>query len=80
MKIFIRSLWGNDSKPLWESAAQRDALRLYLNEQGFYVLTGAGDSLEVYALEYYEPWDIKILKKSLDKCAKVWYTLTKEAK
>lgn len=78
MKIYVRTLWGNDEKPLWESVAQRDALRLYLNEQGFYVLTGAGDSLDVYALEFYEPWDIKILKKSLDKCQKVWYALTEE--
>lgn len=78
MKIYVRTLWGNDEKPLWESVAQRDALRLYLNEQGFYVLTGAGDSLDVYALEFYEPWDIKILKKSLDKCQKFWYTLIKK--
>lgn len=77
MKIYIRTLWGNDPKSLWSNQAQREALRLYLNEQGFYVLSGIGDSLDVHALEYYEPWDIKILKKSLDKCAKVWYTLAK---
>lgn len=80
MKIYVRTLWGNDEKPLWEGDAQREALRLYLNEQGFYVLTGAGDSLEVYALEYYEPWDTIILEKALDKLEKVWYTLTRRKK
>lgn len=78
MKIYIRTLWGNDPKPLWDNDAQRDALRAYLNGEGFYVLTGAGDSLEVYALDYFEPWDIKLMKKSLDKLSKVWYTLTRE--
>ena len=77
MKIYIRTLWGNDSKPLWYNEAQREALRLYLNEQGFYALTGAGDSLDVSAIEYYQPWDIKFLEKTLDKLSKVWYTLTK---
>lgn len=75
MKIFLRTLWGNDPKPLWYGDAQRDGLRAYLNELGFYVLTGAGDSLEVYAVDYEEPTDIKILKKSLDKLQKAWYTL-----
>lgn len=77
MKIYIRTLWGNDEKPLWETVEQREALRLYLNEKGFYVLTGAGDSLDVYALEYYEAWDIKLAKKVLDKIQKSWYTLTR---
>lgn len=80
MKIYIRTLWGNDEKPLWDNVAQRDALRQYLNDQGFYVLTGAGDSLDVHALDYTEPWDIVVLKKSLDKLAKVWYTLTRTKK
>lgn len=80
MKIYIRTLWGNDEKPLWDNVAQRDALRQYLNDQGFYVLTGAGDSLDVHALDYTEPWDIVLLKKTLDKFSKVWYTLIRRKK
>lgn len=77
MKILVRVLWGNDEKPLWDNENQRDALRNYLNDEGFYVLTGAGDSLEVYAIDYTEPADIKLVKKTLDRIQKVWYTLTK---
>lgn len=77
MKTFVRSLWGNDPKPLWDNAAQRDALRGYLNDQGFYVLTGAGDSLEVYVTEDVTPWDIKIVEKSLDRLEKFWYTISR---
>lgn len=75
MKTFIRTLWGIDPKPLWDNPAQRDALKEYLNGLGFYVLTGAGDSLEVYVTEYAEPLDIVLAKKALDKIKKVWYTL-----
>lgn len=77
-KVFIRTLWACDAKPLWESQEQRDALRNYLNDQGFYVLTGAGNSLEVYAIDYDESWDIKFTKKVLDKLEKSWYTLTRK--
>lgn len=75
MKVYIRTLWGNDEKPLWDNDAQRDALRQYLNDQGFYVLTGAGDSLDVHALDYTEPWDIVVLKKSLNRIQKGWRKL-----
>lgn len=78
MKIYIRTLWGNDPKPLWDNYDQREGLRIYLNEQGFYVLTGLGDSLEVHVIEYDEAWDIKFTKKVLDKIQKSWYTLTKK--
>lgn len=77
MKTLVRVLWGNDEKPLWDNENQRDALRNYLNDEGFYVLTGGGDSLEVYAIDYTEPNDIRLAKKALDKIEKVWYTLTK---
>lgn len=80
MKIYVRTLWGNDPKPLWDNYAQREGLRSYLNNEGFYVLTGAGDSLEVYALDYTEAWDIKFAKKALDKIQKSWYTLTRGKK
>lgn len=73
MKTLIRVLWGNDAKPLWYNENQRDALRNYLNDQGFYVLTSVGDSLEVYAIDYTEPADIRLVKKTLDKIQKVWY-------
>lgn len=78
MKVFIRTLWADDLKPLWGNDAQREGLRAYLNGEGFYVLTGPGDSLEVYALDYTEAWDIKIIKKALDKIEKSWYTLTRQ--
>lgn len=78
MKTFIRVLWGDDPKSLWDNDAQREALRHYLNDQGFYVLTGAGDSLEVYAISEDEAWDIKFWKKSLDKIQKVWYTILRK--
>jgi len=80
LKVYIRTLWGCDNKPLWDNEAQRDALRLYLNDRGFYVLTGVGNSLEVYALDYTEAWDIRYAKKALDKIEKVWYTLTRQNK
>lgn len=75
MKTHVRTLWGNDEKPLWESENEREALRLYLNDEGFYVLTGAGDSLEVYAIDYTEPLDIRLAKIALEKITKVWYKL-----
>lgn len=80
MKVFMRTLWACDTKPLWDTDEQRDALRLYLNDQGFYVLTGAGNSLEVYALDYTETWDIRYAKKALDKIENAWYTLTRQKK
>lgn len=73
-KVYIRTLWANDARPLWGNYEQRENLRRYLNEQGFYVLTGAGDSLEVYALEYAEDIDIAIAKNILAKIKKVWYS------
>lgn len=80
MKTHVRTLWADDKKPLWDNHDQREALRKYLNDEGFYVLTGIGDSLEVYAVDYEESWDIKLMKKSLDKLGKVWYTLIKKQK
>lgn len=74
MKVYIRTLWAGDPKPLWSNYDQREGLRRYLNDEGFYVLTGAGDSLEVYALDYTEEWDIRLAKKALDKLAKLWHT------
>lgn len=73
-KIHIRTLFGDDFKPLWVGHDQRESLRQYLNDQGFYVLTGAGDALEVYALEYFDPLDVQLAKKALDKLAKLWHT------
>jgi hypothetical protein len=71
-KVYIRTLWANDARPLWYNDSQREGLRRYLNDEGFYVLTGAGDSLDVYALEYAEPIDIRTLENILAKIKKVW--------
>lgn len=79
-KVYVRTLWACDPKPLWSNYDQREGLRKYLNDEGFYVLSGAGDSLEVYAIDYSEEWDIKIMKKALDKLGKVWYTLIRKQK
>lgn len=79
MKTFVRALWGDEPRSLWTSAAQREALRQHLNDQGFYVLTGAGDSLEVYVISEDEAaWDIRLLEKSLDRIQKLWYALIKK--
>lgn len=74
-KIFIRTLWGSNADPLWRNDAEREALRRYLNAIGFYVLSGDGDWLEVHAIDYSDPMDIRIAKKFFDKIGKVWYTL-----
>lgn len=80
MKVYIRTLWPDGKFPLWDNVEQREALRKYLNDEGFYVLTGAGDSLEVHAIEYSEAWDIRAAKKALDKLGKLWYTLIRKQK
>lgn len=76
-KIHIRTLWPDLQKrrTLWTNDNQRDALRNYLNDIGFYVLSGAGDSLEVYAIDYSEPADIFYLKKVLALAEKSWYAM-----
>lgn len=73
MKIHLRTLWGNDERALWDNEAQREGLQKHLNDYGFYVLTGAGDSLEVYAVNYDDPLDVRLAKKALDKIGKLWY-------
>lgn len=79
MKVFIRTLWSDDKRgALWTTEHQKQALKNYLNDLGFYVLTGAGDSLEVYAIDYDEALDIKVAKKSLDKIRKVWYNIVRK--
>lgn len=74
-KIYIRTLWAEGKFPLWDNVDQREGLRKELNDLGFYVLTGAGDSLEVSVTEDAEPWDIRAAKKVLDKFQKSWYAL-----
>lgn len=80
MKVYIRTLWGNDEIPLWSNADQREGLRQYLNDLGFHAVTGTGDSLEVNAIDYTEPIDIRLAKKSLDKIQNLWYALIKKKK
>ena len=77
-KTYIRTLWAGGKIPLWFNEDTREGLRRYLNDQGFYVLTGAGDSLEVYVIDYTEALDIRLAKKALDKFKKAWYTLISE--
>lgn len=60
MKTFIKTLYADEDY----EAGQRDSLREKLNADGFYVLTGAGDSLQVYALaqqEYFEQRVVRVL-------------------
>ena len=76
MKTFIRTLWGeNVRRSWWSNEHQKEALRNYLNDIGFYVLSGPGDSLEVYALEDSEPIDIRVMKKILAIAKNSWYKI-----
>lgn len=76
MKTFIRSLTKTKQNSLWDNEEQREKLRDYLNSVGFYVLHGPLGSLSVYAIADEDPYDVKILKKALDKFSKAWYTIT----
>lgn len=80
MKTYVATLWSDNKKVLWTNIDQREALRKYLNDEGFYVLTGAGDSLEIYTISYAEPWDIRAAKKTLAKLGKLWYILIRKQK
>ena len=73
MKKYIRTLWGDDMRPLWDNEDQREGLRRYLNDIGFYVLTGIGDSLDIHAISYQMPLDVKMVNKVLDGIQKEWY-------
>lgn len=76
MKIYIRTLWGGaERRAWWTNEHQKEALRNYLNDIGFHVLTGPGDSLEVYAIDYTEPLDIRVMKKILAITRKSWYKM-----
>lgn len=76
MKIYIRTLWGdNVRRAWWTNEHQREALRNYLNDIGFHVLHGPGDSLEVYAFNYKEPVDIRVMKKILAIARNSWYKI-----
>lgn len=46
MKNFIKTLYAGEHY----KEGRRDVLRQQLNDDGFYVLTGAGDSLQVFTL------------------------------
>lgn len=73
-KHFIRTLWNAGHRPLWSNQIQKSALQDHLNELGFYVLDGPGDSLDVYVTSEYEPADIRAAKKVLDNIKKVFNT------
>ena len=76
MKVYIRTLWGDSvRRSWWSNDHQKEALRNYLNDIGFHVLSGPGDSLEVYAVDYSEPLDILAMKKILEISRKSWYAL-----
>lgn len=51
-KVFIRTLKNGTMKCLWYNELEREALRIALNDYGFYTLTGNDDSLDVYAIKY----------------------------
>ncbi len=54
MKIHLRTLYTQDG--YWSIEDERERLRDQLNELGFYVLHGIGDSLEVYAIPESSLW------------------------
>ena len=55
-KSLVRVLKNNKCS-LWINDEQRENMRKALNDVGFYVLTGADDSLEVYVIEYRKWWE-----------------------
>lgn len=66
MKTFIRTLTAlHDGRLLWHDLYEKEVWRKYLNSLGFYVITGTGDSLDVYAIPDEE---------TLDKKNTSWYT------
>lgn len=80
MKTYIRTLQGKDPKPLWDNDTRRERLRLYLNDKGFYVFTGPGDSLDVYISDHTKIRDIRLAQKILDKLERIQYTLIMKQK
>jgi hypothetical protein len=73
MKTFIRALWAEPPRPLWNDEHQKIALKNHLTDCGFHVVHGIGDTLDVYAISDDTPWDIKIIEKVLEKIEKSWY-------
>ena len=50
-RVFIRTLENTKTKTFWHSEGGMERLRAELNECGFYVIHGVGESLDVYAVE-----------------------------
>lgn len=75
MKIHLKTLYGNSPKSFWLDWRGRDALRMRLNQKGFYVLTGIDDSLDIYLDVVRKPLDIRLIEKGLEKLAKICYTV-----
>jgi len=57
-KVFIRTLRNEYRRTLWVNESDRERRRVQLNEDGFYVLTGTGDSLDVYVIQVEDTMDI----------------------
>lgn len=72
-KLFVRTLWGEDKKHGWVNEAQRNDIKEYLNDQGFYVLSGPGNSLDVFVMQYdNEPIDIKYTVRLINFFVNQW--------
>lgn len=52
-KVLVRVL-DNIENSLWDNDHQKELLRQRLNDDGFYVISGKNDCLEVYAIKYKE--------------------------
>lgn len=78
MRIWIRTLWGEIEPASWQTAEGRHQLQKYLNEQGFYVLTGFGDALEVYAISEDTPPDVATYRRIIATIERTWSTIKKE--
>ena len=66
MKTFVRTLTAlHNGRMLWHDQYEKEIIRKYLNSINFYVLTGTGDSLDVYVI----PDQI-----DLDELNVTWYT------
>lgn len=72
MKTFIRRVWGSDKNSFGVDEVQCENMRTYLNEIGFYVLTGPKNSLDVYSITDDVPTDVGYLRKVLDIAKQSW--------
>lgn len=71
-KIHLRTIFPCDQKVGWDNDEQRESLKQYLNDLGFYAVTQGHDWIEVYAIQSYTPVDVKLCKNLLKFVKNMW--------